>query len=343
MSVLQVLPSTSIVSSVRLVPLVARASRRSFFTIVNQGHESWRLALGTSPTKLEPGIRLAIPFYHTVQNIDMRETSVTVDDLTGFTSDNVPVLISGSLFYRVRNSYDACFAVHDFRENVKNIGTSAIRSVVGHFTYDDVIGDRNRTNVKLHETIGSSIDKWGVECTRFEIQNFKPLNRDVEKQLELQMAAERERRKQLLDTQAMVNVAEGQKTRAILESEGALQAQLNQAAGQKEMSILESEGARQASLNEGRALAEQVELIARSLSVGDENPSPELRIKALEALVELRRLEQLKAIAKGHGTSTYFFDGAKGLLREPYDVDNAEKWKRTLTDRVRVDASVDKA
>lgn len=62
--------------------------------------------------------------------------------------------------------------------------------------------------------------KWGVDCTRFEIQNFKPHNREVEKQLELQMQAERERRKQLLDTQALVNVAEGQKERIILESEG---------------------------------------------------------------------------------------------------------------------------
>lgn len=62
--------------------------------------------------------------------------------------------------------------------------------------------------------------KWGVQCTRFEVQNFHPSNRDVEKQLELQMAAERERRKQILDTQALVNVAEGHKQRTILESEG---------------------------------------------------------------------------------------------------------------------------
>ena len=42
----------------------------------------------------------------------------------------------------------------------------------------------------------------------------------MEKQLELQMAAERDRRKKILDTQAMVNVAEGHKQRVILESEG---------------------------------------------------------------------------------------------------------------------------
>lgn len=34
------------------------------------------------------------------------------------------------------------------------------------------------------------------------------------------MAAERERRKKILDTQAMINVAEGHKQRVILESEG---------------------------------------------------------------------------------------------------------------------------
>lgn len=86
----------------------------------------------------------------------------------------------------------------------------------------------------------SSEQNWGVECSRFEVQTFQPANREVEvsafpmltpdpfnilicltqRQLELQMEAERNRRKQLLDTQAQVNVAEGHKQRVILESEG---------------------------------------------------------------------------------------------------------------------------
>lgn len=43
------------------------------------------------------------------------------------------------------------------------------------------------------------------------------------------MEAERNRRKQLLDTQAQVNVAEGNKQRVILESEGHLVAKSNEA------------------------------------------------------------------------------------------------------------------
>ena len=59
---------------------------------------------------------------------------MNITDLAGFTSDNVPVLVSGSLFFKVKNSYDACFSVSEFQKNVANIGTSAIRSVIGHFS-----------------------------------------------------------------------------------------------------------------------------------------------------------------------------------------------------------------
>ncbi|KAF8529389.1 stomatin family protein [Gautieria morchelliformis] len=311
-------------------------ARRSIFTIIHQGHEGWRLSFGRNPTRLLPGLRLKIPVYHTVQEIDIRETSVNIHDLAAFTSDNVPVVISGSLFFRVRNSYDACFSVHDFHSNVQNIGTSAMRSVVGHFAYDEVIGDRNKINIKLHETIGNTIQQWGVDCTRFEIQTFKPHNREVEKQLELQMQAERERRKQLLDTQALVNVAEGHKQRTILESEGELQSQLNKAEGEKRGAILASEGFFQAAVNEGLALARQVEAVTGSLmSEPGEKPSEQMKLHALDALLELRKLEQLKAIAAGQANSTYFFgrEGGSVSERSGYEIDNVEKWKRSLEDR----------
>lgn len=32
--------------------------------------------LGSNPVKLEPGLRLAIPFVHTIHHVNMRETSV---------------------------------------------------------------------------------------------------------------------------------------------------------------------------------------------------------------------------------------------------------------------------
>ena len=87
----------------------------------------------------------------------------------------------------------------------------------------------------------------------------------------------------------------------------ALQSQLNNAEGKKQKMILESEGFLQAAHNEGKALARQVEAVAQSLRDPNERPTERERVKALGALLELRRLEQLKAIAEGRGNSTYFF------------------------------------
>lgn len=111
-----------------------------------------------------------------MQDVDIRETSINLKGLgkpcsetclgarsdasipVAFTSDNVPVSVSGSLFFRIRDSYSACFSVHDVHFNVEKLGTSAMPSVIGQFTYDKIISDRNRLNTKLHEVIGSTTE-----------------------------------------------------------------------------------------------------------------------------------------------------------------------------------------
>ncbi|KAJ7242981.1 hypothetical protein C8J57DRAFT_1191987 [Mycena rebaudengoi] len=318
--------------------------RRTFLTIIEQGKEGWRLSLGRNPVRLNPGLNINIPIYHSVQKLDLRESSISIPNvrpvccypavlsiniglqLPGYTADNVPVTCSGSLFYRIVDGYKACFAISDVQNNIRNTGTSAVRSVLGHFTYDQVIGDRNELNKRLNTVIGNSIASWGVECTRFEIQSFQPANREVERQLEMQMEAERNRRKQLLDTQAQINVAEGQKQRVILESEGHLAAKSNEADAAFKTVVREAEARQQQALMEASALAQQISAVAGALGA---HASPK---DALAALVELRRLEQLRAIAAGKGNATYFFGdrAAMGSAGEAYNVDYAEHVKGGL-------------
>lgn len=308
--------------------------RRSLFTIIPQGKEGWRLSLGRHPTQLHPGLHLNIPVYHSLQRVDMRESSLAISDLPGYTSDNVPVTCSGSLFFRITDGYKACYAVSDVEENIRRTGTSAMRSVLGAFSYDQVIANRNTLNEKLNEVIGSSISNWGVICTRFEVQTFKPANREVERQLELQMEAERNRRKQLLDTQAQVNVAEGHKQRVILESEGLLEAKSNEADAKYKTVFREAEARKQQALMEASALSSQVEEIARSLAKNPDAVEPSDRKFALSTLVELRRLHQLKAIAESKSNSTYFFGDRAALGQDAYSIDYAEQIKGGLQSKV---------
>lgn len=73
--------------------------------------------------------------------------------------------------------------------------------------------------------------------------------------------------------------------------------------------------------------------MALSLAKPSSEPTNDDKVKALDALLELRRLEQLKAIADGSGNSTYFFGDSKGTGRGSYDVDNVERWKRSLSEK----------
>ncbi|KAF8623773.1 hypothetical protein AX15_006214 [Amanita polypyramis BW_CC] len=304
--------------------------RRNFITIIEQGGEGWRLSFGKNPVRLEPGLNIKIPIYHTVRYVDLRESSISIPGLPGYTADNVPVTCSGSLFYRIIDGYKSCFAVTDLEENIKSTGMSAVRSILGLFTYDQVICDRNELNKRLHHVIGNSISSWGVECSRFEIQSFRPANREVERQLELQMEAERNRRKQLLDTQAQVNVAEGQKQRVILESEGHVAAKTNEADALYKLITREAEAKKLQALLESSAIAQQVEEIATSIAQDKDNIQQGDRQRALSTLMGLKRLEQLKAIASSEANSTYFF-GDKAALgggaETSFIIDSVEKLK----------------
>ncbi|KAJ7322798.1 hypothetical protein DFH08DRAFT_655432, partial [Mycena albidolilacea] len=107
---------------------------------------------------------------------------------------------------------------------------------------------------------------WGVECMCFEIQSFQPANREVERQLELQMKAERNRRKQLLDTQAQINVAEGQKQRVILDSEGHLAAKSNEVDAAFKTVVREAEACKQQALMEASVPASQIDALAQAVA-----------------------------------------------------------------------------
>lgn len=209
------------------------------------------------------------------------------------------------MFYQINNSYDACFKVNQYKESIANLGTSAMRSVVGLFQYDEIIADRRRINEKLSEMIGQASEPWGITCCKFEIQMFVPANKEVEHQLEKQLAAERSRRKQLLDTEANINIAEGEKRRVILESEGNLVAAKNRADADFIRLQKEAEGKKYAVDQETIAMQNQLNTLKETLG------SSEL---VVNYLIEQQKLKHLQSLANGSNNNTYFIPEGNNLI-----------------------------
>ena len=259
---------------------------RPFFSVVDQATTAYRQFLGMNRVRLDPGLRLSLPYLHTTKIIDMREGSFPITKLHAYTKDNVPVTISGSLFYKVFDAEKACFGVQDFSSSIRSIGESSVRSIIGNFDYDEIISERNKINVQLNSTIDSSIKNWGVDCTRFEIQEFAPQNSKIAHQLELQMEAERERRQNILVTEANIKTADGKRQSKILESEGELVSQRNITDANKYKIDTET-----------KAIQFQLETLTKSLGKTD---------LAAKFILERMRLENMNTIADSPNNKIYF-------------------------------------
>lgn len=83
---------------------------------------------GRDPVQLNPGLSLFLPILHTIEKVDMRERAIPLESLGAFTSDNVPVQVSASCFYRVVDAQKACFEVVDYAAATRMLATSALRS-----------------------------------------------------------------------------------------------------------------------------------------------------------------------------------------------------------------------
>lgn len=253
--------------------------KRTFITVINQAEVAYREFLGQNRVKLNPGLRINLPILHSLYRVSLKEHFVELDNQNAYTKDNVPVTVSGTVFYKVVEPEKVCFNIGNPVHAVKSVGESSFRAVVGKFDYDEIISNRNDINKEMLNILGKTTLDWGIDTTRLEIQNFGPQNSDVARQLEKQMQAERSRRENELQTQADIRTAEGAKQIAILNSEGLLISARNKSDALKyELSATSS------------GLADQISSLAEKFN-GDTE-------KASAYLLEMKRLDHLEKLAE---------------------------------------------
>lgn len=272
---------------------------RTFIVVIHQNSSGYREFLGMNRKKLEPGIRLNIPILHSTVLVELREQSASIENIVAYTKDNVPVVVSGNLYFKVTNVHNACYNVTNPQESTINVGKSTIRSIIGTFDYDRLVSERNEITKKLIEVVGNSIKDWGMDCTKFEMQTIKPQDPQVDKQLLLQMEAERRKRENELDTDVVIKTADGEKQAKIKESEGHRTSIINVAQANYDKAKLEAEGSKFLIQKETEAYKQQLQELATCFNGN--------LLMAAEFILENKRLDKFGHIAS-NGNSTYFVD-----------------------------------
>jgi len=214
--------------------------------------------MGKFNQTLTAGLHFIIPYVDKVAyKHSLKEEAVDIPSQSAITRDNVTLIIDGILYLKITDPKQASYGVQNPRYAVTQLAQTTMRSELGKMTLDKTFEERESLNINIVRAINEASTVWGIQCLRYEIKDITPPD-NVRRAMELQVAAERQKRAEILDSegkrQAQINIAEGGKRDVVLQSEAALTDQINRAKGEAE-AILAVAG----------ATAEGIRLVAASI------------------------------------------------------------------------------
>jgi len=260
--------------------------------------------LGNYHKTLGPGFHALIPFIDkVVYKQDLREETIEVEPQECFTKDNVKVEVDGVLYLSVMDPVNASYGVTNYRYAAVQLAQTTTRSVIGLMDLDQTFEERAMMSKEVVKVLGEIEQLWGIKVHRYEIKNIHT-PRTVQKAMERQMTAERDRRAIIAKSEGVrdsnVNEAEGHRAEIINISEAEMQRRINEAEGRaQEIEAI------------AEATASSIEQIADALSQpkGEEAMKLQLKEKYLNAMDGLGRADNQIILPKDITNYDSLLDG----------------------------------
>jgi regulator of protease activity HflC (stomatin/prohibitin superfamily) len=185
--------------------------------IVPQGEEWVVERLGKFAGVLSPGLHVINPIFTKVSyKVTTKDIILDVPEQEVITRDNAVILANAIAFIKVTKIDRAVYGIENFREAMRNMVQTSLRSIIGGMDLNQALTSRERIKAELKAAIADEALDWGLTVKSVEIQDIKP-SRNMQEAMERQAAAERER-------VAVVTEAEGAKQSLILNAEARLEA-----------------------------------------------------------------------------------------------------------------------
>jgi len=278
--------------------------------------------LGKYNRTLESGVNIIIPVFDKPRSIfwRYRVTDVSGDDIVTqrmtkkidlreqvfdfprqnvITKDNVTIEIDAMLYFQITDPVKSTYEIANLPNAIEKLTQTTLRNVLGELDLDECLVSRDIINTKLRAILDEATDKWGVKVNRVELQDITPPP-EIQKAMEQQMRAERDRRASIL-------AAEGKKKAAILESEGVKVSAINMAEGEKKSAILHAEGEAEARVKVATAEKEAIDRITEAISASKGDPA--------NYLIAVRYIETLKEMVSGQNNKIVYLPyEATGVL-----------------------------
>jgi regulator of protease activity HflC (stomatin/prohibitin superfamily) len=274
--------------------------------------EAWIVEkFGKFDKALEPGLNIIVPIMQRVAyKHTLKEEAMDVKAQTAISKDNVTLLIDGILYVKIVDAVAASYGVSNPYYAITQLAQTTMRSEIGKLSLDKTFEEREALNSAIVTSINQAAISWGVQCMRYEIKDIQP-PQTVLQAMELQVAAERQKRAQILDSEGMrqskINQAEGEKAEVVLASEAALTDKVNRAKGDSEAITLVA-----------TATAASIETIATAIQKkgGNEAVSLKLAEQYIKTLSQLARENNTMILPANIGDAGAMVAQAMGIFKQ---------------------------
>ncbi|MCL4451553.1 MAG: SPFH domain-containing protein [Candidatus Thermoplasmatota archaeon] len=166
------------------------------------------LTLGRFAGVKGPGIIFVMPIISRIQKISTRIQAVAFKTEASFTQDNVPVNIDAIMYFQIVDPKKAVLNIENYITGTNLSAQTTIREVVGTYTFDEVLSEREKIGGAAREIIDEKTEHWGVKVSSVEIRDVQ-VPQSLQEAMSRQASAERERRSRV--TLALAEVEAAQK------------------------------------------------------------------------------------------------------------------------------------
>jgi regulator of protease activity HflC (stomatin/prohibitin superfamily) len=121
---------------------------------------------------IEPGQYWYIPFFSSIQTIDMRPRFVSITGQEVLSSDSITLKVSLAARYQIVNPDIAINKIHDYQEAFYLELQLALREIIGSAAIDNLLESRNEFSEKLVELTEDKIKELGLKLLSVNIKDI---------------------------------------------------------------------------------------------------------------------------------------------------------------------------
>ena len=158
------------------------------------------------PQPKGPGVILVFAPIDRIARMSLRVEAMEVPSQDVVTRDNVTVKVNAVLYFRIVDPTKAVIEVANYLYATSQLAQTTLRSVLGEVELDELLGQREKLNVKLQSVLDEHTGPWGVKVSNVAVKQVD-LPDQMIRAIARQAEAERERRAKIIHAEGEAEAA----------------------------------------------------------------------------------------------------------------------------------------